>query len=582
MGVETKRLSLRDLWGFMGPRLGAHRGLVWAFGACLTIELGLTLTAPLIVRRFIDLAVGNEPLDRLTTLAGLFLAVALTRQAVDIAGAWFAANLSSLTTNQMRSDLTAHVLDLDMDFHQQTPPGELIERVDGDVGQLGVLLSDFAPNVIQDGFLLVGVLILMGTIDIRIAIALTLYAIVATVLLSRLRHLGVDAWEAVREKYAKLTGFSEEALGSTEDVRPNGAARHVLRRFLDLNRHWFWNAQRAVLLSGTATAAGQALFGISLAISLGIGAWLVAQGTMTLGTLYLLSVYTAYLSGPIDGFARRMRYLQQATASVNRVVRLAGTTSRISAPAGPQPLPDGPLPVDFRDLTFAYGDGPTVIEDLTLHIRAGRSVGLVGRTGSGKTTLARLIVRQYDASQGTVSLAGTPVGQVALDELRTKVALVTQEVQLFTASIRDNVTLFDGVSDDQVRDALATVGLSVWLADRELTDDLDPRSLSAGESQLLALARVFLRDPGVVVLDEASARLDPSTERRLQVAIDRLLKNRTALVIAHRLSTLDRVDEIAVLDRGHLIEHGDRSALTADPDSSFSRLLRTYRDEVLA
>ena len=206
----------------------------------------------------------------------------------------------------------------------------------------------------------------------------------------------------------------------------------------------------------------------------------------------------------------------------------------------------------------------------------------MGRTGSGKTTIGRLVARLWDAEQGTVSVGGIDVRHLTLGGLRSRIGIVTQEVEVFRASVRDNLTVFGTLpgADADVVDALDTVGLGDWF--RSLEHGLDHHlegdtELSAGEGQLLAFARLLLADPGLIILDEASSRLDPDTEVRLIDATDRLLAGRTAIIIAHRLSTLDRVDEILVLDHGRLVEHGPREQLAADPDSRFHHLLATSR-----
>jgi ATP-binding cassette subfamily B protein len=207
-------------------------------------------------------------------------------------------------------------------------------------------------------------------------------------------------------------------------------------------------------------------------------------------------------------------------------------------------------------------------------------LGLVGRTGSGKSTLTRLIVRFYDPDQGAVRLGGVDLREVRLAELRHRVAFVTQEIQLFRATVRDNLTLFDRtIPDARIVEALERLGLGGWL--RSLDGGLDTMlasgggGVSAGEAQLLAFTRVFLRDPDVVILDEASSRLDPVTEARLERAIDILLAGRTAIVIAHRLATIERADEVLVMANGEIIEHGEREALAADPASQFAAMLRS-------
>jgi ABC-type multidrug transport system fused ATPase/permease subunit len=238
-------------------------------------------------------------------------------------------------------------------------------------------------------------------------------------------------------------------------------------------------------------------------------------------------------------------------------------------------------------VTFSYNGSDSVLNSLTFDLTPGSVLGLLGRTGSGKTTLARLIFRLYDPKSGHIEINGTDIRSAQLETLRRNIAIVTQDVQLFRASVRDNLTFFDrSVSDQHILSTLEDLELGDWL--RTLPNGLDTqldtgsRSLSAGEAQLLAFTRVFLRDPGLVILDEASSRLDPATEQRLERAIDKLLRNRTAIIIAHRLGTVHRADQIMILDGGSLGEYGNRQALAANPNSRFSQLLQTGLEEVLA
>ncbi len=221
-----------------------------------------------------------------------------------------------------------------------------------------------------------------------------------------------------------------------------------------------------------------------------------------------------------------------------------------------------------------------MLADVDVHIGAGRSVGIVGRTGSGKTTFSRLVLRLVEPTEGHVELGGVAIAEIPVSELRRRVALVPQEVELFAGTVRDNVTLFDDdPTDADVVDALRSVGLDA-LADGGIDRPLGAAGtgLSAGEAQLLALARVWLRNPDVVVLDEATARVDPETERRLEAAVVELMKGRTTLVIAHRLTTLRSVDEIVVFDHGRIVEHGNRADLVGDDDSRFAQLLSISLD----
>jgi ATP-binding cassette subfamily B protein len=238
-------------------------------------------------------------------------------------------------------------------------------------------------------------------------------------------------------------------------------------------------------------------------------------------------------------------------------------------------------------VSFAYTENKGVLHGISFRLEAGKVLGLLGRTGGGKTTVARLIFRLYDPVSGSVYVNGNDVKQARLRELRQRVAYVTQDVQLFQASVRDNITLFDRtVSDERILEVMGELGLSDWL--QQLPDGLDTRlrsggrSLSAGEAQLLALTRVFLRDPGLVVLDEASSRLDPATEHLVETAIDRLLRGRTAIIIAHRLGTVHRSDDILILDGGRIAEYGERRRLLDEPTSRFHGLHQTGLEELLA
>jgi ABC-type multidrug transport system fused ATPase/permease subunit len=352
------------------------------------------------------------------------------------------------------------------------------------------------------------------------------------------------------------------------------------------------------------------LFALGTAAAFAVGAWLFYAEVLTIGTVYLIFHYTNMLERPINQIVRQLEDLQKAAAGIARIQELIQTESRIedagrldSLPVGTlADLPAGSLAVEFQGVSFGYQDNgqdeaevEMVLHDLSFTLEPGAVLGLLGRTGSGKTTLTRLIFRLYDPDSGMVGLGNgtSPSGTVTdlrhlpLAALRRRVGMVSQNIQLFHATVRDNLTFFDAsVPDEQILRVIEELGLGEWL--QSLPQGLDTElasgggGLSAGEAQLLAFTRIFLQDPGLVILDEASSRLDPATEHLIERAVDRLVENRTAIVIAHRLGTVQRADEIMILDEGRICEYGPRAALAGDPTSRFYNLLQTGMEEVLA
>jgi ABC-type multidrug transport system fused ATPase/permease subunit len=276
-----------------------------------------------------------------------------------------------------------------------------------------------------------------------------------------------------------------------------------------------------------------------------LGWHLYQQGLITVGVAYLIVHYTGLIAMPIRELSQQAESLQNIGATVERMSEVLSLQSSIvDGPGAGLPVGE-PLSLEFDHINFAYHEDKPVLRDVSFHVEPGKVLGLLGRTGSGKTTIARLIFRLYDPQEGMIRLHGMDLRQATVAEVRQRVAFVTQDVQLFQASVRDNITFFNRtISDERILEVIEALELSDWLAG--LPDGLDTRlqtggrSLSAGEAQLLAFTRVFLRNPGLVVLDEASSRLDPATEQLIERAIDHLLKDRTAIIIAHRLGPVHR------------------------------------------
>jgi len=562
----------------LGAYLRPHRRAVVVLAIALLAATALPLMGPQLLRRFVDGAARGRPVASLAAIAAAYLVVALTGQGVNLVATYLASKLAWSTTNRMREDLVAHILGLDLSFHGAHTPGELI---DGDVTSLADFLARFLFQVLASMLLLVGAVVLVFREDVRVGIALVVFLTFAGLMITRFQRMAVPAATAEREATAQVMGNLEERLAGAEEIRALGAGDHVLRRFQEVNAGAYRAAFRWEFLSGGLLAITNMLFAFGTALMLVLGIVMMRRGAFTAGTVLLLFQYTAMVRRPLEQVIQQFKELQKAAAGATRVVQLFAMQPSIVERDGAVGLAGtGAIAAELRNVTFAYpGDeDDPVLHDVSLALAAGRSLGLVGRTGSGKSTIARLLLRLYEATDGAVLLDGADIREVTFESLRRRVRVVTQDVQLFAADLRDNLTLFaGGVDDQQMISVLDDLGLGHWYA--SLPEGLDTvlgpagGGLSAGEAQLLAFARVFLADPGLVVLDEASSRLDPATETLIDHAVDRLLSGRTAVIIAHRLSSLERVDDIAVIDHGRIVEHGTRAALAADPESRFARLL---------
>ena len=591
------QLYLRLLTRYLRPQL--RQTLLLLLVLCANILL--QLINPLIMRRFLDSALAGGSMDLLMRLALLFISIAAVQQVTAVSSTVLAENVGWRATNALRYDLAQHCLHLDLPFHQQRTPGEMIERIDGDINALARFFSNFVVQILGNCFLLIGVMAILFREDLRVGAAIGVFVVITLLVLARLRNLAVPHWQRSREASARFFGFVEERLAGTEDIRASDARAFTLYRFHQLLRSFWRTTVRAQLLGFSMINVAWLLFSVGNAVAFVVGASLFFSGALTIGTVYLIFHYTNLISQPLERIAREFEQFQRAGAGIARIQELFATESRLAetpaaaagafSPAGSDSAgPAGALAVEFEQVRFAYPtDAPPeesmsedekfALDGFQLRLQPNEVLGLLGRTGSGKTTLTRLLLRLYDVDSGRVLVAGRDVRQWPLRQLRSQVGIVTQNVQLFQASIRDNLTFFDRtVPDTRIREAIDELGLALWFA--SLGAGLDAQlqvgsgGLSAGEAQLVAFTRIFLRDPGVIVLDEASSRLDPATEAFLERAVTRLLTNRTGILIAHRLSTVQRADRILILENGQIQEQGDRSALATDSSSYYHRLLQ--------
>lgn len=552
----------------------------------LLTSTGLQLLNPQIIQRFIDTAASGGILADLMRLAGLFLLIAVMNQLITIGVSYLGNDVAWRATNRMRGDLLKHCLRLDMRFHNVKTPGEMIERVDGDVTSISNFFAMFIVQVIGSFVLLAGILGFMFTINVPIALVMTVFTLISILFMVVIRNLGVESSKNERAASASLFSLIEERIAGIEDVQANGHVPYVMNRFYRTMRTVFLKGRKAWMLRVIPWNTTVMMFIISVTVVLLLGVHYYIEGMISIGTLFLIYQYSQMLNEPIELLGDQVQEFQKAKSGMLRSRELLSLRSEIQD-GSEEKLPDGPLGLEFNQVYFSYNEDKPVLQNITFEVKPGERLGIIGRTGSGKSSLSRVLLRLYNLDQGTIRIGGTDITKLSLQALYRRVGMVTQDVQLFDGTLRDNLTLFNSdVSDAIIRQTTERLGLSQWIDTQ--SEGLDTHltaggaSLSAGEAQLFALTRVFLTEPSLVILDEPSSRLDAATESLLQSAIDELMKRSTGIIIAHRLATLEKVDKIMVLGGGRLLEFGFREELASDPSSHYARLLVTGREEELA
>ncbi|MEM7128285.1 MAG: ABC transporter ATP-binding protein [Chloroflexota bacterium] len=587
--------------------------------------IGLQVLNPQIIRYFIDAAVSVGTSDgrtaNLAAAALLFLGGSLVLQALSVISIYVSEDVGWRATNKLREDLTRHCLKLDMTFHHRHKPGEMIERIDGDVAAIAIFFSQFVIRIVGNLLLVIGILIVLLWTDWRISAALLVYTVVALFVILRMRRLAIPREVAAQETNSQLFGFLEEYISGTEDIRASGAVPFVLRKLFTYSRDRLDANYRSAMVHVVMGNLWNFFYTLGHIVALAAGFLLFRQNMLTIGSVYLVIHYTDMILNPLDQITQQVQTFQKAAAGMERVYQLRDRQSTIAPStlnnptrSDDQKLGIGPIGVGFENVTFGYRPEEPVLQNISFTLPAGHVLGLLGRTGSGKTTLTRLLYRLYEPQEGTLWFTPSTettgwVGDMkkgdgekrqasilkadrinantlSLDVLRSRIGIVTQDVQLFRGTVRDNISLFDpNVTDEQIASVIQELGLAQWIA--KLDQGLDTElasggsNLSAGEGQLLAFARVFLQDPALVILDEASSRLDPVTEGLIEQAVDTLLTNRTGIIVAHRLGTVERADDIMILEDGRIKEMGERTVLIRDTNSQFHSLLQTGLADLL-
>ncbi len=556
-------------------------------GLGLTLALAVLATSgrivvPITVQQAVDngfTAAGDVAVAPILTLVGVAaLAVLLTGVLTYMVNVrLFKATEAGLAT--LRSRAFRHIHDLSVLTQSTERRGALVSRVTTDVDTISTFVQFGGLLLIVSTGQLIVITILMVVYSPLLAAVAWLCVLPLLLGLRPLQLLLSRFYGQVRERMGSLLAAVSEAVVGAATIRAYAAERQVGARIDEAITAHRRSAVQAGVLASSIFTGGTLVWGVTVAVVLGVGLVVGVDGDLTLGELLAFLFLVQLFTAPIQVATEVLNELQNAVAGWRRVIAVLDTPADVADPAGTEraeELPPGPLAARFEHVSYAYPAGPLVLRDVTLDIPARCAVAVVGETGSGKTTLARLLTRLQDPRSGRVLLSGVDLRAVPFAELRRRVVLVPQEGFLFDTTLRENVRLGRLDADDPaVELAVTELGLDDWVAG--LPHGLDTRvgqrgeSLSAGERQLVAVARAYLADPDLLVLDEATSAVDPATEVRLQRALDGLTRGRTSVAIAHRLSTAEAADLVVVVDAGQVVETGSHDELVA-ADGAYARL----------
>lgn len=536
--------------------------------------IGSSLLLPYLVRLGVDNYIINVEITVSERFSGLTILAVIFGVAVIVGfiGNYFQVTVLEWTgqniMHRLRQHIYIHMLGLDLAFFNENPSGKLVTRLTNDVQNMHEMFTSVIVTLFNDVIRIIGILVLLYWLNWRLAVLMTLLLpaiLVATLWFSKIAR---NVYREIRTNLAKINAYLQEAVSGISLIQLYQREKDTERSFVNLNQAYFASTLQQIKIFGIFMPVLDILASTATAISIWYGGILILRGEMTIGILVAFLSYMRLFFQPLRELSQKYSIVQSAMASAERIFQLLDTRSGL--PVLPEPL--GPQAVsgtlEFSNVTFGYDPDKPVIHNLSMKVDPGETVAIVGATGSGKSTLINLLERMYDPDSGRILLDGHDLRELDPQWLRNTVGLVMQEVYLVPGTIKENILLDSGMEEQGLTAILQLAQLDELIG--RLPQGIHTKigegnlELSAGERQLLALARVMVRDPEILVLDEATANVDSETEILVERAIDATLSQRTSIVIAHRLSTIRRADRIIFMDSGQIVEEGTHEKLMAD------------------
>lgn len=583
LGKAYDARLMRRLLAYLKP----YRGSAYLAIVCLLFGSVFSVLQPYLTKVAIDRYIRSDNIAGLNKIAILYIGTLVLVFGLSFAQTWLINLMGQKIMRDLRMEIFRHLQRLDVAFFDRNPVGRLMTRVTTDVDALNELFTAGVISVFEDVFMLSGIIVSLFLLNYRLALAivaiLPLLILVTLVFKIKVR----DSYRRVRTAIARINAFLQENITGAAVVQLFGQEKKQYGRFRRVNKEHLDANLQSIFYYAIFYPILELISALAIACIIWYGGHQVLAGALTLGTLVAFIQYSDRFFRPISDLSEKYTILQSAMASSERIFKLLDTPPSIASPDRPETVDARRGSIEFRNVSFSYNPGEPVLRDISFRVEPGQTVAVVGATGAGKSTIISLLSRFYEVDAGEIRIGGVDIRNFDLQELRRSIGIVLQDVFLFSGSVAENIRLGDaGISDEDVERAAETVHAAHFIRalEKRYAARVGERgsSLSVGQKQLLAFARALAHDPKILVLDEATSSIDTETEMLIRDALERLMADRTSIIIAHRLSTVQKADRIIVLHHGRIRETGTHQELLRRKGIYWKLYQLQYKDQPAA